>query len=397
MSHKFIFFLILGIDALVLLLNTSQLSISYHEASMLYGDFSFLQVIIKSSLYIFGQNDFALRLPMILLHILSFLLLYKISKRYLKHKRDRLWLMLIFVLLPGVTSSAMLIDSAGFVIFGLLLFIYLYENIAQKYIYALLLFFMIADGGFAYLFFALIFFSIHIKDRYFMVFNIVAFAISMTLYGLNTEGLPEGYFLDAIGLYAAIFTPIVFVYIFYTLYRRYLTKERDLLWFISSVTLLLSLLLSFRQRVEIEHFAPYLIIALPLAAQIFSSSYRVRLKVFRGKYRAVFIVSLVFLLLNSLLVLFNKNIYLFLDEPQKHFAYKMHVAKELADELKSRGVSCVSTHHKMQQRLKFYDILKCENYILSQKDISENREEDVTISYKNIPLYSASVTKINTK
>lgn len=397
MNHRYIFFLILGIDAFILLLNTSELSISYHEAYMLYGDFSLLQAITKSSLYLFGQNDFALRLPMIVLHILSLLLLYEISKRYLKHKRDRLWLISIFVLLPGVTSSAMLIDSAGFVIFGLLLFIYLYENIAKKYIYALLLFYMIADGGFAYLFFALIFFSIHIKDRYFMIFNIVAFAISMTLYGLNTEGLPEGYFLDAIGLYAAIFTPIIFIYVFYTLYRRYLTKEIDVLWFVSSVTLVLSLLLSFRQRVEIEHFAPYLIIALPLAAQTFSSSYRVRLKMFRGKYRAVFIISLIFLLFNSFLVLLNKNIYLFLDEPQKHFAYKMHVAKELAQELKSRDINCVSTKKQMQKRLKFYDVSKCDDFILLQNGISKNKEENVTISYKNRPIYSASVTKINTK
>ena len=397
MKHRYIFFLILGIDALILLLETSELSISYREASMLYGDFSFLQMVEKLSISFFGQNDFALRLPMILFHILSLLLLYKISKRYIKHDRDRLWLTLVFVLLPGVMSSAMLLDSAGFIIFFLLLFVYLYEKISKKYIYLLLTFYVLIDGGFAYLFFSLIFFSLYKRDNYFFFFNIVAFCTSMYLYGIDTQGLPKGHFLDAIGLYSAIFTPIVFVYIFYILYRRYLTKEIELLWFISSVTLVVSLLLSFRQRIDIEDFAPYLIIALPLAAQTFSSSYRVRLKVFRGKYRMAFVLSLLFLLLNSVLVLFNKNLYMFLDEPQKHFAYKMHIAKELASELKSKGIECISTNKSMQKRLKFYQISRCEKYRLNDGHTNQNDPSNVTISYNNIAVYNAYVTEINNK
>ena len=397
MKHRYIFFLILGIDALILLLETSELSISYREASMLYGDFSFLQMIENFSLFIFGYNDFALRIPMIIFHILSLILLYKVSKRYVKHDRDRLWLMLVFVLLPGVTSAAMLVDSAGFIIFFLLLFVYLYEKISKIYIYLLLSIYTLIDGGFAYLFFSLIFFSVYKKDNYFMIFNIAAFATSMYLYGINTEGLPQGHFLDSIGLYSAIFTPIIFIYIFYILYRRYLTKEIDLLWFISSITLLLSLLLSFRQRIDIEDFAPYLIIALPLAAHTFSSSYRVRLKIFRTKYKIAFVISLLFLLFNSVLVLFNKNLYLFLDKPQKHFAYKMHIAKELAKELKKRDVYCLSTNKNMQKRLKFYEISRCETYLLKEDFTNNTNPDNITISYNNIPVYSASVTKINIK
>jgi hypothetical protein len=147
MKHRYIFFLILGIDALILLLETSELSISYREASMLYGDFSFLFFIEKLSISFFGQNDFALRFVMIIFHILSLLLFYKISKRYVRHDRDRLWLVLIFVLLPGVISSAMLVDSAGLIIFFLLLFVYLYEKISKPYIYLLLSFYIFIDGG----------------------------------------------------------------------------------------------------------------------------------------------------------------------------------------------------------------------------------------------------------
>ncbi len=397
MSPRQILFLILGVDALILFFQTFSLSISYYESLILYGDFSFLQFIIKTSIYFFGENDFALRLPMIVFHILSALLLYIISKKYLPSEKNRLWLVLIFVLLPGVISSAIIVDSAGLLIFGLFLFVYAYDNFPRKYIYFLLSIYVIIDGGFVYLFFALIIFAIYTSQRAFFIFNTVALLISIYIYGLNISGAPKGHFLDSIAVYSAIFTPIIFLYLFYILYRKYLTKDIDILWFISSVVFIFSLLISFRQRIELEHFAPYLILALPLAAQTFYHSYRVRLKMFRTKYKIAFVVSLVLLILNSLVVFFNKELYIFMDKPQKHFAYKMHVAKELAEELKNRGIFCVQTDKKMSNRLIFYGISKCTNNILFKNNLNEQSENSVTISYKNRPVYSAYVTKLNNK
>ncbi len=400
MKYKIILFFILGIDALILFFQTSELSISYHEASLLYGDFSFLQLIIKKSIFIFGQNDFALRLPMIFFHISSALLLYKISKKYIKNETNRIWLILVFVLLPGVISSALLVDSAGIIIFGLLLFIYLFQLYKEKFpivLYLVLGTYVLIDSGFVYLFLALAFYALFQKEKYFFVFNTGMFLLSIYLYGFNTQGLPKGHFLDSIGIYSAIFTPIVFVYIFYILYRRLLTKELDLLWFIASTALIVSLLLSLRQRVEIEQFAPYLIVALPLGAQTFYSTYRVRLKRFRTKYRMLFSLTIAFLFLNTLLVLFNKYLYLVLDKPENHFAYKMHIAKELAHDLKEEKINCVSTKRDLAIRLKYYGIKKCKNNILWQGDKNYKKDIDVTIRYKNKPVYSAYVTKLNNK
>lgn len=397
MKYRIILFLILGVDAFILFLQTSELSISYDEATLLYGEFSFLQLIVKSSLSIFGTNDFALRVPMIILHILSAILLYEVSKKYIEHEENRLWLILVFVLLPGVISSALLVDGAGLVIFGLLLFVYIYENYSKKYHYMWLALLTLLDGGFMYLFFSLAVFALYTKQKYFFLFNIVLFSISMYLYGINTEGLPKGHFLDSIGMYAAIFTPIIFIYLSYVLYKRYLTNQIDIVWFISSLTLIVSLVLSFRQRIHIENFAPYLILALPLGAQTFYSSYRVRLKMFRTKYKLIFIISLVFLLINSFVVIFNKELYLLLDNPKTHFAYKMHIAKELATQLKKRKIYCVNSKGEMQKRLKFYAISECENNILIENSIKNIENSNVTISYKNVPIYNAYVTKINTQ
>jgi len=397
MNPRFILFLIIGIDTLILLFKIPELSISYHEAQLLYGNFSFLQLLIKTSLYFFSNNDFALRFPMIILHLLSILLLYEISKKYIKYEKNRIWLVFVFVLLPGIISSAILIDSAGLVIFGLLLFVYVFENYRLRYSYILLSLFLFIDGGFLFLFLGLSLFSIYTKQRNFFLFNILAFFGSLFIYGIDTQGLPQGHFLDSIGIYAAIFTPLIFLYLFYILYRRYLTKEMNILWFISSTALVLSLLLSFRQRIEVEHFAPYLILALPLATQTFYHSYRVRLRIFRAKYRIIFTITLIFLFLNSFLVFFNKELYLVLDEPKKHFAYKMHIAKELARELNKKGIDCISTDHKMSTRLQFYGVTKCNNYLLEENIIKNEKSENVTISYKNRILYFANVTKLNIK
>lgn len=395
MNNRLILLLILGLDALMLIFQIDELSISYNEALLLGADFSFLQLLIKSSIFAFGQNDFALRFPMILLHILSAILLYKISSKYLHVERNRLWLLLIFVLLPGVMSSAIIVNSAGVILFGLLLFVYLYENHPILFIYPLLFFYMLIDGNFIYLFTALALFSIYKKDRNFLLFSITLMLSSLFIYGIDMHGSPKGYFLNSLGLYAAIFTPIIFIYLFYVLYRRYLTKDIDILWFISTTALIFSLLLSFRQRIGIEYFAPYLILALPLIAQTFESSYRVRLNIFKRNYKLVFMVSLALLLINSSAVLFNKYLYRVVKEPRKHFSYNMHVAKELSNELKKRGISCVDTNKKMSKRLAFYGVTKCNNYLLEENYLNAAKLDSVTISYKNRVVYSANVTKVN--
>jgi hypothetical protein len=393
--HRYIFFLILGIDAIILFSQTSQVSISAAEASLLYGDVSFLQILIKTSLHLFGQNDFALRFVIVLLHVMSVVLMYLISRKYILQERNRLWLLLMFVLLPGVVSSAIVISSASIIIFGLLLYIYLHDRAPQYLLNSILLFYAIVEVGFVYLFLGVAIYYLFQKNKMLFAYNILLYFLSSFLYGFDAVGYPSGHFLDILGVYSAIFTPIIFIYIFYTLYRRYLTNKTDIIWYISSTALIFSLLLSFRQSIHIENFAPYLIIALPLAAQTFISSYRVRLKQHRHKYKIVFIVSFIFLLLNSFAVFFNKDLYLLIENPKKHFAYDMHIAKELADKLKDLNISCIDTHLKMQKRLRFYEIDYCQNNKLKELPFDSDVDTNVTISYKNRILYKANVTNIN--
>jgi len=395
MTSKYIFFILLGVDALILFLQTSQISISYEEAKILYGSFSPLQLLINFSLTLLGNNDIGLRFMMIVIHLMSVVLMYLISYRYIDEERDRLWLLLIFILLPGIVSSAVIVNSAGIIIFGLLLFVYLSEKVAQKYLNIILLLYSIVDIGFAYLFLGLSVYYFFRKKKELFLYMIVLYLITSYLYGFEVSGAPSGHFLDTIGVYSAIFSPIIFIYLFYALYRKYLLSKVDMLWYISSTILTLSLILSFRQRIPLEHFAPYLIIALPIAAQSFISSYRVRLKMFRTPYKMAFIISLVFLVLNTFVVLFNKELYRVIENPKLHFAYEMHVAKELSDKLKKNNIVCLETDVKMQERLLFYGITQCKSIYLSQKKVNDFNKDDVTISYRNRVVYRANVTKIN--
>ena len=388
-------FLILGIDAVILFFQISHISLSYEESSLLYGPFSFLQLLINTSINTFGHNDFGLRFVMILFHLMSVVLIYFISIPYISLQRNRLWLLLVFVLLPGVVSSAVVINSAGMVIFGLLFFVYIYDKTPQLFSSIVLLIFALIDIGFAYLFLGLLIFFIKEKKYLLALYVLGLYILTSLLYGFNVFGYPKGHFLDTIGVYSAVFTPIIFIYLTYSLYRRYLTSSIDMIWYITSTTLLLSLVLSFRQRIPIEDFAPYLIIALPLAAQSFISSYRVRLKRFRIRYKLAFIISFILLISNTFIVFFNKELYRVIDNPKKHFAYEMHVAKELAEELERVGIKCVNTDKQMQQRLYFYNINYCEENTLKESSLNSDEGLSVTISYKKTVLYKASVTNLN--
>lgn len=393
MRTKALLIALLGINFLILLLQINGLSIGYHEAKVLYGETTPLQIYIATSLHLFGENDYALRIPMIILHLISVLLLFGISKHYLKREMDRLWIVLIYVLLPGVTSAALVVDNAGLMITALFLFLFLYLNYG-RYALVFVPVLIVLDPSFAYLFFALTLFGIYRRDAWYGGIGIVALAVSLYFYGIDVGGSPESRFLDALGVYAAVFSPIVFLYLFYVLYRRMMAKEWDLIWFIAVCTFLISLLLSFRQRVEIQTFAPFLLLALPLAGETFLHTYRIRLREFRRRYQLLFYSAFVLLIFNALAVFFNHYFYHFIKNPERHFSYSMHVVKELSKELKKNGIECVDADNKkLQLRLRFYGITHCaENHFSEHPTVKGTK---VTISYINKPIYEVYVTKIH--
>ena len=384
--------LILAIDVGVLILQIPSLSISYHEAQFFYTTtptpFSSLLHVLTT---LFGQSDGVLRSFMLFLHVIGASLFYLFSDFYLTSFRDRLILLAIYLLIPGVLSSALIIDEVSLVIPLLLLFGYLYHKneFASLVLMAPL---AVVSPLFLYLYLGTLFYASSHKKYILGLYAFVLLTINLYLFRFDDGGLPTGHFLDALGLYAVVLSPVVFFYIVYVLYRRFLQNERTLLWYIVTTSLLFSLLLSFRQVIHVELYAPYLLLALPTSAKLFFNSYRVRLPQFRKGYKSVFNLSVVLLILNALSVFFNKELYLFLEEPSHHFAYRMHVAKKLQQRLKEHDITCIDAQDKqMQLRLRFYGIGACKRYILTSN--AQDAFLHVTIRHRNSVLYDRYVSR----
>ncbi|MBL0687573.1 MAG: glycosyltransferase family 39 protein [Sulfurospirillum sp.] len=384
MKETSLVFIIIIISTLLLLYGVDSLSISYKEAVILFEERSLLHYLVYFSTKLFGQNDLALRLPFIIFHIFSLVLLYKIGKLFLKRKLDRVASVALYAMLPGVNSVAVLVNSAYITIFFTLLFLYFYMYKYRKISFLVLIITLFIDNSFAILYFSLIFYSIFNKEKQLFALSLILFGFSMSLYGFDTGGKPKGYFLDALGVYATVFSLFVFLYLIYALYRILIKEEKNLLWYISFFTLVLSLILSLRQRLLVEDFIAFVVISTPLLIKVFLNSYRVRLPQHRKYHNITFGIVSIFLILNLAIIYFNKPLYHFLKEPTQHAAYKHHVVKDLVEVLKSKNINHINVEDKkLALRLKFYGIENGGTYKLMHTNSKEKESDKIDIKYYN--------------
>ena len=367
-------FLICLIDFVFLLYAANSLSISYNEAEIFFQKHSLLGYILKLSAHFFGQNDLAVRGVMIFFHIASVVLMYKVSKFYIKLEFDRIIAVLLFVLLPGTLASALIINNAGICITLALLCIYLF-HIKKKILFSL--FFCLAffiDGDFLIFYAGFFIFALYKRKPPLAWLSAILFLLTLYFFGFETNGRPSGHFIDTFGIFAAVFSPFVFIFFVYTIYRIWVKEKKDLLWFIAICSFCFCMIVSVRQRLELEQFLPFCVIATPLMVRVFFNSYRVRLPKFRKGHKICTSLVMLFLVFNWSAIIFNQVFYLFLNDPTKHLTYKFDVAKELADKLKETGVQDIATEDtRLALRLKFYGI-KTKSYsknLLSSADLDE--------------------------
>ena len=367
-------FLICLIDFVFLLYATNSLSISYNEAEIFFQKHSLLGYILKLSAHFFGQNDLAVRGVMIFFHIASVVLMYKVSKFYIKLEFDRIIAVLLFVLLPGTLASALIINNAGICITLALLCIYLF-HIKKKILFSL--FFCLAffiDGDFLIFYAGFFIFALYKRKPPLAWLSAILFLLTLYFFGFETNGRPSGHFIDTFGIFAAVFSPFVFIFFVYTIYRIWVKEKKDLLWFIAICSFCFCMIVSVRQRLELEQFLPFCVIATPLMVRVFFNSYRVRLPKFRKGHKICTSLVMLFLIFNWSAIIFNQIFYLFLNDPTKHLTYKFDVAKELADKLKEVGVQDIMTEDtRLALRLKFYGI-KTKSYsknLLASADLDE--------------------------
>jgi hypothetical protein len=377
------FGILLLLDFILLLVVSDTLNISNKEVDIYYSSSpGILSYITNFSTDIFGQNNIALRLPFLLFYIASIILAYALTDDYFSKPVDRFISIIIFMLLPGINSAALLLDSSIIVIFCTLLYLYLFKLYGKEY-YILLVLFLFIDNSFAILFLALFFYSLQKKDNTLLVISLLLFGISMQMYGFEIGGRPRSYFIETFSIYASIFSPILFLFFFYTLYRIGLKGEKDLYWYIAFTSLGLSLIFSLRQKVNVVDFAPFVVIAVPLMVKLFLHSFRIRLKIFRIYHYTFVKIMLSVLIVNFFILLFNKPLYLILDNTSKHFAYKYHGIEELSIELKKLNISEITCQNRqLEKQLKFYGVSKGNKYYLT-KYKKDNYYKQIDIKYYN--------------
>ena len=359
-------FSVLILHIMALSYGISTLSISYDEAKLYFEGTSLTARIAHSLTGIFGQNDLALRAPFVLIHLISAILLYFYALKITKTPKDALFSVLLFLLLPGTVASALCVNAASIVICLTLLILCAYEYGFYKAFYVLLALVLFVDGSFAILFLSLFFYALYKKNLPFVFFTLILFGASVGINEFDFGGKPKGYFLDTLGVFAACLSPIVFIYYFYIIYRLAFKPNKPMLWFVMATSFLFCLIFSMRQRLYLEDFLPFAIICTPLLVSSLMSSYRIRLPNLRLRYTILIECALVFLALCYIAIIFNTFLYAFFSKPQKHFAYNYHLAKELAAELKARGITSIKTNDKMQLRLEFYGIKLGKSLVLEE-------------------------------
>ncbi len=382
--------LLLAFDLLALLYGISTLSISTDEAkiyfeekgSFLFFNHSLLYYLTHFGTFIFGQNDFGLRIPILFFHFLSCILLYILALKYTKTHFDSFLSLLLFVLLPGTVASALLVNEASIVIFLTLAIICAYEYEKKWIFYPLLILALFVDKSFNILFLTFFFFGIYKRNSFLLTLALVLFGLSISFYGFDTGGRPRGYFLDTLGIFAACFSPLVFIYFFYVVYRLTFKEQKSLLWFLMSVTFIFCSLLSLRQKLYLEDFLPFCVICTPLLIKTLMASYRVRLPQFRLRYKIFIECSIIFLLFCYFVIIGNQILYYFVSDPKYNFANNYHLAKELSKELKKQEIFELRVGTSLQPRLRFYGIKDSNTFYLKSiknKDQLDKNKKNITI------------------
>ncbi|HIQ27910.1 MAG TPA: hypothetical protein EYH42_05375 [Sulfurovum sp.] len=334
--------------------------ISPHEAHMFYTSSDLVSTLMHwGSTFI--EGFLGLRIFFIGFGFLSIALFYKLSRTYFPRIEDAYLATMIFMILPGILTAITLANISIIVLCVILLFVLLYEKGYYAFLpFLMLILFFIHEASIIF-FVALLLYAIVNKDKK-LAIGSSAFLLAFIYLakGIEIGGRPSGHFIEIFGLYATVFSPLLFLYFFYAMYRILLREKKTLLWYISFTALVFSLLLSLRQRVSITDFAPYVMISVVLMLNTLNNSVRVRLPEFQKRYKQGFYIVMISLGLSVSLIIFHKALFYLFVDPSQHFANRIYKPYNLAKELKSEGIECYDGAHGRERfQLRYYNILPC--------------------------------------
>ena len=372
-KYDFYFLIVAFLSELSLIYLINGASISYKEALLLEQNKALIARLANLSISHFGTNDFALKLPNLLFHALNLVLIYLISNRLLKYKGDSVLCVVIYAIIPGVIMQGSIVNDTIIMLSLVLLLCYIELCGRIRFLIYLLIFCGALISKSAVVLCVALFFYALFKDKNadstflqnrianfkanapLAIFSAICFALNLYIYGTDISGRPQGRFLDIFAEFALLYSPLLFVYFIYTIYRNFAKYRANLLLFVSGTSLLVSVILSIRQDVDKEIYMFMSLCGIPLMIRQMLSDMRLRLPEFRLNYKRRFIIVIAVLVLEAGLLIFSKQIYIASNDSDM-FLSQFYLAKEIAFELKKRDISRVSMGGRMQKRLEFYGI-----------------------------------------
>jgi len=362
MSKKsFTIFIILYIITVTYLAYSTP--ISPHEARIFYSENSIVNLLMHYGYDIFG-GFIGLRIFFLFIGFISIYLYYEVSKIYLNKEFDNYLATIIYILLPGMITALVLANISILVIPLVLIFLLLHnKGFIWLQLIVMAILFIVHNASIIF-FISIFIYAIIYKERVLSIFSAIFLLLSIiTLRGVEIGGRPSGHFVDIFGLYTALFSPLIFIYFFYTLYRILLREEKNILWYISFGALLASLILSIRQRIAITDFAPYVIISIVLMLDSFNKTVRVRLPIYQKQYKIGFNIIILTLIATSMAIVFHQSIFYLLNNSKWQFASKLYEPYRLSKTLKSKNIKCFNSKKRdIRYQLQFYGIDSCPRY-----------------------------------
>ena len=359
------------------------LSFSIFEVKSLK-EFYLLNIIFNFVIK-FGKNDYIIRLIPITFSLFSLILFYEINKFYFKKLENKYYATLIFIFIPGFIISSLILNKSIILIFFTLLFVFSYKKY-RFFSYLLLISYAFVDYSFIALYFALIFFSLYKKDNKLLILALILMALNANYFNYKIEGKPQGFLLDVLGTYTLIFSPFVFIYFLFTFYKSFFIKK-DILFFIGAFSFLISIILSFRQRIKIDDFAPFVLPYVIYMIRIFLHSYKVRLPLFRSNYKVLF------LFLFSSMIIFDFGIFFFNALYVKKIRGSFYFIRPLVKFLKKNNIDYVSCNNMfLCSSLEFYGIKNGNEYKINYS----KSDFKVSIFHNKKLIKTLNVSKINT-
>lgn len=334
--------------------------ITPYEAEMYFTSSSWVAKAMHMGEDIFG-GFLGLRILFMLFGLLSALMFLSVAQKYFTQSRDAYLATTVFMFMPGTLIGATLANASMILLFGILLFVWFYYKEWRIAQFLVLLSLLFVHQSAIIIYIALAIYALSLKDRFLLLGSATLIGLCF-FFGsfIPVGGKPAGHFLENIGALAAIFSPFLFLFFSYSMYRILIKGDKDIIWHISFFAFAVSLMLSIRQRVHIIDFAPYMIIAILPMVKLFYKSVRCRLPQFRLKHRIGFYAVLIVMILSSATMVFHKSLFIFFDDNSKHFAYKVYVPYWKAKELKSKNIDCIDSKSiKERYQMRYYGISQC--------------------------------------